>query len=152
MLLCPDVCHRGHRCPSLDPISRARPVQSVVPHAISLRSVLLLFFYLSLDLPNGLFPSECPINILYAFFFSTIHITFYVHLIILDLITLITLGEECKLWSSSLCSFVQPAVASSLVGPIVLHSVVFSNTTNLCSSLNVRDQGSQPNNRQEKLK
>jgi hypothetical protein len=31
------------------------------------------------------------------------------------LIILITLGEECKLWSSSLCSFLQPPVATRLV-------------------------------------
>jgi hypothetical protein len=52
---------------------------------------------LSLGLPNGLFPSGFPINILYAFIFSPIHATFPVHLILLGLIIQIILGEVYKL-------------------------------------------------------
>jgi hypothetical protein len=37
-----------------------------------------------------------------------------------------------------LCSFLQPPVASPLFGPNILLNTLFSNTLNLCSSLNVR--------------
>jgi hypothetical protein len=38
------------------------------------------------------------------------------------------LGEEYKLWSSSLCSFLRPPVSSSLFGPNILLNTLFSNT------------------------
>jgi hypothetical protein len=68
------------------------------------------------------------------------------YLILLDLIILITriLGEEYILWSSSLRSFLQPPVTSSVFGPNILLNTLFSNTLSLCSSLNVRDQVSHP--------
>jgi hypothetical protein len=56
------------------------------------------------------------------------------------LITLTILGEEYKPCSSSLCSFLQTPVTSSLLGPNTLLSTLFPNTLTLCSSLNVRVQ------------
>jgi hypothetical protein len=42
-----------------------------------------------------------------------------------------------------LCNFFHSPVTSSLFGPKILLSTLFSNTLSLCSSLNVRDQVSQ---------
>jgi len=54
------------------------------------------------------------------------------------------LGEEYRSLSSSLCSFLHSPVTSSLLGPNILLSTLFSNTLSLRSSLNASDQVSHP--------
>jgi hypothetical protein len=61
------------------------------------------------------------------------------------LIILITLGEEYKSRSSSLCRFLYPPVTSPLFrSKNILLSTLFSNILSLCYSRNVRDRVSLP--------
>jgi hypothetical protein len=56
------------------------------------------------------------------------------------LIILIMLGKKYESWSSSLCSFLQPPVTSSLFVQNILLSTLFSNTLSLYCSLNIREK------------
>jgi hypothetical protein len=60
------------------------------------------------------------------------------------LIVLTILGEAYKARSSSLCSFIQSFVTSSLLGPSAVLYNVFPNTLNLCSPHRITDQVSHP--------
>jgi hypothetical protein len=95
--------------------------------------------HLRLSLPSGLFPSDFHTKTLHVFLFSPMRDIYPVLFILIGLIILIISSDECKLWSSSLFSFLQDPVTSSLLSQIILLSTLFSNTLNLCSSL-VRGQ------------
>jgi hypothetical protein len=124
--------------PSTGPY-QINPVQLTTSY---LRFILILSSDLFLGLPSCLFPSGFLTNILHALLRVA---TCPAHLILVDYIILIILGEEVyMLWCSSLCSFLQPPATTTLLGPNILPNTLFSNTLSLCSSLNLRDQVSHP--------
>ena len=93
------------------------PIQSIYLHPTSWRSILILSTHLHLGLPSSLFPSGFPTKTLYTLISSPIRATCPAHLTLLDFITRTILGEEYKLFSSSLSNLLHSPVASSLLGP-----------------------------------
>jgi hypothetical protein len=133
----PKVHFRVHKSrPLAASLSQINPVHTT-PSCLS--KIDVLSTHLRLGLPSGLFPSGFLTKTLYAFLFSPNRATCPAHFILFNLIFLIIFGKDYKLWRTSLCSFLQPPV-TSLFGPNILLSTLFSNTLSLCSSLNVRDQ------------
>jgi hypothetical protein len=80
----------------------------------------------------------------------SIRATCSAHLIPLDFITQKILGEEYKLLSSPLCSFLHYFVTLSLLVPNIFNKLI-SNTLSLRFSLNVSDQLSHPSKTAGKL-
>lgn len=72
-----------------------------------------------------------------VFFFLRMHALNTTFLVLQVLVALI-IGKELKKLNSSLCSFLQSAVTSALLGPNILISAPFFNACSLFSSINVR--------------
>jgi len=103
----------------------------------------MLFSHLHLSFLSDLFLSGFQTKILCSFLIFPMRVSFTAH--ILRDIKLIVLDEGPKLWSSSLCSLLQPPATSSIWCPnMLLSSILFSNTVYLCSPLKVRNQVSYP--------
>jgi hypothetical protein len=114
-------------------LSWAKIIQSIPPHYISLRTILLSFHlrlgFRSLSGFLGLCIPVLPVRA-----------TCSTHLILIDLIIVMIFGEEDKLRISSLCSFLQPLTISSLFRPNILLSTLSSSALSLCVAFNVGDQ------------
>jgi hypothetical protein len=75
--------------------------------------------------------------------FSAIHTTCPTHLILLHLIIPVMFGVDYNVWSSSIIQFSPASCHFSLLHPNILGKL-FPNSLNVCSSLNVRSQVSDP--------
>jgi hypothetical protein len=93
-------------------------------------SILILSSHLCLRLPSSLFPSGFPNNNFYACPMSLIRATCPVHLILLNLITLIIFDEAYGLWS-----LLQSPATSFLLGPNFPLSVLFADIHSLFYSV-----------------
>ena len=122
------VHYRTHNLPPpVSILGQPSPIQSIYPHPTSWRSILILSTQLRLGLPSGLLPSGFPSKTLYTPLSSPIRATCPAHLIVLDFITRTILGEKYKSFSSSLCNLLHSPVTSSLLGPNIFWTTIFSN-------------------------
>jgi hypothetical protein len=114
----PEVHCYAHRSPpSVHSLSQINSVHTIQSY---LRSILVISPLAHVAVPSGLFYSVIFHQNRILIPLLPIHAACPAHLILLDLIFVIVLSEEWKLWSSSLCNFLQPPIISYLFSPYIL--------------------------------
>jgi hypothetical protein len=89
-------CSVHNSSPTVPILSQTNPVHNIQSYLISERSILMLFVYQILGFPSGPLPSGFTTNKLYTFLFSPIRTKCPAHLILLNFIVRIILGEDYK--------------------------------------------------------
>jgi len=134
----PEGYYRIYKSPPTVPISsQMNTVHSTAP--LLEDALLIIQYYQHLGLPSGFLSQGHPTKILYAPLLSPLRAPCRTHLILLDFITQIPFGEEYRSSDSSLCSLLQFPVTASLLGSIILLSILFSNILSLRSSPNISE-------------
>jgi len=134
---------RIYKCPLPVPIlSQLDPFHALTSHFLKIH--LNIIPPSKPRTPKWSLSLRFPHQTLYTPLLFPIRATCFSHLILFDFVTRTILDEEYGSLSSSLCSFVHSPVTSSLPGPNILLSTLFSDTLSLRFSLNVSDQDSHP--------
>jgi len=111
------------------------------PHLTFCRWTLILSFHLPRGFLSGVLPSSLSTKNLYAHLIPPNTCTCRAYLIFFfNVLTQVIFGEEYRPLSSLLCSLLHSPITSSLLGPNILLSTLFSYTLSLCTSLIVSDQ------------
>ena len=133
------VHYHIHKCPKTVPIlSQIDPVHTPTSHFLKIHLNIILPS--TSGSPKRSLPCRFPHQTLYTPLLSPIRAACPACLILLDFTIRIILRKEYRSLSSILCSVLHSPVTSSLLGPNILLSTLFSNALSQRSSLNVSDQ------------
>jgi hypothetical protein len=117
---------------------------AVLWHLTSLSSIVTQYYYPTYACVSQVVSSLQDFRPKFCTYLSFAYVLYALPIFSSLIYSLIIIHEQYKLWSSSLCNFLQPPVASSLSSPNILLSTLFWNALNLWSFFGVSDQVSHP--------